>query len=137
MLIERTSEMVFTCFAVQLGPPFVEHPRQYDVTSQLQSGTSWRALSEISRIHRIQSEGGWKEVNLWPFHLKRFPQVCENATQGLERRRHFDEVLNRNTIPLTTSSVFACLAFIVGLLNAAHEPQSFHGCCRNVFSGRV
>ena len=52
-------------------------------------------------------------------------------------RRRFDEFLDRNTIPLRTSSVFACLAFIVALLNAAHEPQSFHGCCRNVFSGRV
>ncbi len=67
-----------------------------------------------------------------PFYLKRFRQRCENATQGLERRRHFDEFLNRNTIPLRTSSVFSCLAFIVGLLNAAHEPQLFHGCCRNV-----
>ena len=83
MLIERTGEMVFTCFAVQLGPPFVEHPRQYDVTSQLQSGTPWRALSEISRIHRIQSQGGRKEVNQWPIHLKRFRQVCEDGTQSL------------------------------------------------------
>src|ERR1700744_1929647 len=108
MLIKRASEMVFTCFAVQLGPPFVEHPRQYDVTSQLQSGTSWRALREISRIHRIQSEGGWGEVNSWPFYLKRFCHWCENATQGLERRRHFDEFLDRKHHP-TENFLCICL----------------------------
>jgi|SRR5580692_7005992 hypothetical protein len=79
MLIEGTGEVVFTRFAVQLGSPFIEHPRQYDVTSQLQSGAPWRALCEIRRIHRIQSESGWKEVNQWLIHLKRFRQVCERC----------------------------------------------------------
>ena len=54
--------MVFARFASQFCPAFIEHPRQNNVTAQLQSGTSRRPLREIGHIHRIQSEVGREEV---------------------------------------------------------------------------
>jgi hypothetical protein len=55
--------MVFTCFASQLSPTFIEHPRQNDVTTQLHAGAPRRTLSEISDVHADKSEDGTRDVN--------------------------------------------------------------------------